>query len=260
MNKHAYSIALFAASAFFLVAANAQAVYIPDNYHGDGTVAQDLSPGTNPDVYDLDNQGYDVAGMDVKVEGSKLTVVLNGNYFKTWGNSSENEIFQPGPLFLSTDGWNPTGTATDFYASDNKNNGEKWEYAVTLNNLMSNGAPEMGGTTSLYSTTDGTITSGSLRTMQEAWFTPENKEDALATGSWLLDPSQSTLTITIDLSKTGWDGIQDLGLHWTMACGNDVIEGAYSPTTPAPVPEPATVLLFGAGLIGLAGCARRRNR
>ena len=30
-----------------------------------------------------------------------------------------------------------------------------------------------------------------------------------------------------------------LGFHWTMQCGNDVIEGA------APVPEPATMLLLG---------------
>ncbi|MDR2549422.1 MAG: PEP-CTERM sorting domain-containing protein [Desulfobulbus sp.] len=260
MNKHAYFIALFAASAFSLAAANAQAVYITDNYHGDGTLNPDASPGTNPDIYDPDNRGYDVAGMDVQVVGNKLTVKLDGNYFKTWSNStSDGEIFKPGPLFLSTNGWNPAGTAADFYAGDSKNNGEKWEYAVTLSNLMSNGTPAKNGTTNLYSTATGTITSGSLRTEQEAWFTAANGQDALAIGSWLLDPLLSTLTITIDLANTDWDGLQDLGFHWTMTCGNDVIEGKYSPT-PAPVPEPATVLLFGAGLIGLAGCARRRNR
>ncbi len=55
-------------------------------------------------------------------------------------------------------------------------------------------------------------------------------------------------------------GLQDtgftLGAHWTMSCGNDAING-NAPV--APVPEPATMLLFGTGLIGLAGLVRRKE-
>ena len=43
--------------------------------------------------------------------------------------------------------------------------------------------------------------------------------------------------------------------HFTMRCGNDNLMG--SGTTTAPVPEPATMILFGSGLIGLAGIGRR---
>jgi hypothetical protein len=47
----------------------------------------------------------------------------------------------------------------------------------------------------------------------------------------------------------------DIGLRWAMTCANDAIEGAvrYS------VPEPATVLMFGLGLLGLGASARKKR-
>jgi len=53
----------------------------------------------------------------------------------------------------------------------------------------------------------------------------------------------------------GFDDVSEFGFHWTMTCANDVIEGGT-----APVPEPATMLLFAAGLIGLAAAGRKRLR
>ena len=58
------------------------------------------------------------------------------------------------------------------------------------------------------------------------------------------------------LAGTGLLDGDELALRWEFTCANDVIEGAVD--VPA-VPVPAAVWLFGSGLIGLVGIARRKS-
>ncbi len=60
-----------------------------------------------------------------------------------------------------------------------------------------------------------------------------------------LAPIMSSLGISTSLNFTS---------HFTMGCGNDNLMGSGT----APVPEPATMLLFGTGLAGLATVGRKK--
>jgi hypothetical protein len=61
------------------------------------------------------------------------------------------------------------------------------------------------------------------------------------------------LETRFDLSLVG-NPSEAFDLHWTMSCGNDLLD-----LTVAPIPEPGTLLLLGPGLAALWMFSRRRN-
>jgi len=56
-------------------------------------------------------------------------------------------------------------------------------------------------------------------------------------------------------------GIGDtFDMHWTMECGNDILDLTADIGGGNENPEPATLILMGSGLIGLAGLGRKKTK
>jgi len=84
------------------------------------------------------------------------------------------------------------------------------------------------------------------------------------------DPDSSdvedTLEFAIDLDTlstslaTLFTSSTSLNLHWTMECGNDVLVASADIDYDRPdVPEPATLILFGFGLLGVSAIGRKKQ-
>jgi len=73
-----------------------------------------------------------------------------------------------------------------------------------------------------------------------------------------LDGRSYFRTASFDLAALGFN-VADFSAHWTMSCGNDVVEGGASVETAA-VPEPSALLLMAGGLFGLMGGRKLKGR
>ena len=211
---------------------------------------------------------YGVDSLTISVTASNLTAIVTGPFISFANSTQNNYGIRPGDLFFSNTGWNPhkNDLTDNNYVNDNAANGEQWDYVISMTNNTG-----FSGAINLYTVdTLGDIVfpeevltsllTAEYRTGQEYRYNTAPGQTSLGIGTWSI--SGDILTYVLDLSTVSGTTIADLfknngviGVHWGMTCGNDVIEGVGSP-----VPEPATMILFGTGLMGLAGMSRRKKK
>ncbi len=237
MNKIYGFIVIALFSFALLIPSNTEAVMIYDYYIGSNDRGYGDVIG-NPNSFGID-------WLDVSITGNHMKVNIKTGYpgFDTLGALTEY-----GDFFVSTNGWNPYGTAP--YMADNHANGEFWEYVF---DVQSGGLYNITNAQSNILLAENTMPSTGyvFRTGQETAINTNELTAYRTTEGGTYDGSY--YSFLIDFGDLNWD-LSDLGFHWASAtCANDVIEGSA-----APVPEPATMLLLGTGLIGLAGFSRKK--
>jgi hypothetical protein len=188
------------------------------------------------------SQDFDMEAFYWNVTNSELTMVggydLFGGYYD---ESYDDNHIDSGDIFIDTNG----DTSYYEYVLDMDFSAKTYSvYAIDESALLLD--PKFVLQTGAWRYESG----GTLISDNNAMSYAENLTDDEVGG--LLGGYHYAVGVDLSFLPAGTQFIS----HFTMECGNDDLLGQGM----APVPEPATMLLFGTGIMGLAGYSKKRRK
>jgi hypothetical protein len=214
-----------------------------------GGTVQNAGAKTYGDVIGINY--FNIDKMDITKSGTDWSVMITGDYFKYHDNISYDSGYPyklgPGDLYINSNGWNAS-PGTGHYETDTFNSGEGWNYVVTQAANGSWGLYSLDFDDIEYTNVSSLSGNNFVYRIDQAW--KGGRGTFIGTANYTHILNTNSATFTFNTGNLDFSG--DVGLHWTMQCGNDVVEGKVSS-----VPEPTTLLLLGLGLIGITAIRKK---